>query len=87
MLIENFDFKNKERNLDPKFLEEKARDLLRNKGPLTFSEITRELNIENGDRRILLDILQRMIAEGRVKKEKIQITTGEGINLTSKFFL
>lgn len=87
MLIGNFDFKNREKNLGPKFVEEKTMDLLRNKGPLTFSEITKELNVENGDRKILLDILQRMIIEGRMKKEKIQITTGDGINLTSKFFL
>lgn len=87
MLIENFDFKSKEKNLDPKFVEEKTIDLLRTKGPLTFSEITRELNIENGYRGILLNILQRMMVEGRIKKEKIQITTEEGINLTSKFFL
>ncbi len=87
MLMENFDFKNKEKNLDPKFIEEKTVDILRNKGPLTFSEITNELNIDNGDREILLMTLQRMMIEGKIKKEKVQTTTAEGINLTSKFFL
>jgi len=87
MLIENFDFKNKEKNLDPKFIEEKTINILRNKGSLTFLEIANELEIDNGNREILLVTLQRMMAEGRIKKEKVQITTLEGINLTSKFFL
>ena len=87
MLIENFDFKNKEEKLDPRFIEEKTIDLLRNRGSLTFSEITKELNIENGDRTTLLNILQGMMIEGRIKKEKIQVTTEEGIIFTSKFFL
>ena len=87
MIKENFYFQTNGKNLDSKFIEEKTIALLRNKGSLTFSEITRELNLENGEREILLNILQRMIIEERIKKEKIQITTEEGINLTSKFFL
>ena len=87
MVTKNFYFQSNGKNLDSKFIEERTIDLLRNKGDLTFSEITRELNIENGDREILLNILQRMAIEKRIKKEKIKILTDEGINLTTRFFL
>ena len=87
MILNLFDSISKNNNLDSKLVEEKVIDLLKSKGSLTFSEIAKELNIENGDRQILLIVLQRMILDNKIKKEKIHITSEEGINLTSRFSL
>ncbi len=87
MIINLFDLTNKNRNLDSKFIEDKVIELLRDKGFLNFSEIAKELNIEKGDRQILLTVLQRMILDNKIRKEKIHITSEEGINLTSRFSL
>lgn len=86
-MLNDFDSNNREKNFDPKFVEEKIIGLLRNKDSLNFSDICKELDIKNGEREILLDILQRMIIEKKIKKEKIQIVSEEGIIFTSKFSL
>lgn len=85
IFIEFFDSRNKKNNLDIKMIEDKVIDLLKNKGSLTFSEIIRELMIENGDREILLSVLNRLVTENKLKKEKIHTILEHGINLTSKF--
>ena len=68
-------------------LYSKIIDLLKERGSLTFPEIANELNLENGDREVLISILRKLEAEGKIKSSKTHINIKNGISLTNRFFL
>ncbi len=75
------------RSINSKNLYSKVIEILQDKKSLTFPEIVKELNLENGERIILIDVLRKLESEGKIKSIKTQITTNGGISLTSRFFL
>lgn len=85
LIINESVFNGKRTYMDPKEIETKVFELLKNK-KLTFYELASELKLENGDRELLLKILLRLESEGKIKKEKVQINLENGINLTTRFF-
>ncbi len=86
LMLNESNFNGKKVNMDPKEIETKVFELLRDQ-KLTFYEIANELGLENGDRELLLKILLRLEREGKIKKEKIQINLESGLNLTTRFFI
>jgi hypothetical protein len=82
-----FLFKEGDVNPEDKNIEGKIISLLKIKGKMTFSDMANELNFKNGCREILIDILFKMEAQGKIKKENVQIKTPQGINLTTCFFI
>ena len=87
MILNEFVISNKDNQDNIKDLNEKVFNLLRTKGSLTYKEIADELNLVNGSREILVDVLFKLVAMGKLKQERITVQTPTGINLTSRFSL
>jgi len=70
-----------------KEIDERVIDLLTKNKKLTYAQIVNLLELENGDRDILVDVLSKMVFSGRIKKENVTTITPNGIGMTSKFYL